>query len=68
MKTAINLKIGGLFFLDYLYQYKDTFLNNFITSQNPNNLNDQNDLIEIDAVILDKGHPEYKSQDIEVNL
>lgn len=65
----VNIRLGGMFLQDYLYNYKDTNWNSFITSKiNESSVN--NELIKLDVLILEKGHPDYKNVglDIDVNF
>ncbi|KAL4505260.1 hypothetical protein ABPG72_016327 [Tetrahymena utriculariae] len=66
-KTSVGLVLGGVFLSDYLYSYKDSNLNDFITSSLESD-KDENDLIQVGVVILDKGHPEYQNIDLDIDL
>ncbi|EAR98864.2 PH domain protein (macronuclear) [Tetrahymena thermophila SB210] len=66
-KTNVGLALGGLFLSDYLYSYKDNNLNDFITSSLESDQN-QNDLIQVSLIMLDKGHPEYQNVDLNIDL
>ncbi|KAL4462680.1 hypothetical protein ABPG74_000510 [Tetrahymena malaccensis] len=66
-KTSVDLVLGGVFLSDYLYFYKDSNLNDFITSSLESD-QEKSDLIKVGMVILDKEHPEYKNVDLDIDL
>lgn len=66
MKMDVSIGLGGMFLSDYLYAHKDKSLDDFITSQS--DANQDNELININVVILEKGHPEYANVGLDVDV
>jgi len=58
MKMNVNIGLGGMFLSDYLYKYKDSALDDFITSKSAN-ASSSEELIKLGVIILEKGHPDY---------
>ena len=54
----VNIGLGGMFLSDYLYKYKDSALDDFITSKSAN-ASSSEELIKLGVIILEKGHPDY---------
>lgn len=53
----VNIGLGGMFLSDYLYKYKDSSLDDFITSKSAHASSEE--LIKLGVTILEKGHPDY---------
>lgn len=55
------MKLASIQLSDYLYAHSDSALNNLIVSHSMNsNSNIGNELIKIDALLLEKDHPDFK--------
>jgi len=67
MKMNVNIGLGGMFLSDYLYKYKDSVLDDFITSKSTSNASSE-ELIKLSVTILEKGHPEYKNVGLDVSV
>ncbi|EGR30928.1 PH domain protein [Ichthyophthirius multifiliis] len=61
---SVQLGLGGMFLHDYIYEYKDGRIKDFITSKQEGD--DDMQLITIKLINLEKNHPDYKN--IGINL
>lgn len=68
MKMNVSLGLGGMFLSDFLYKHKDYSLDDFITSNDHEANNQNSELIGINVVILDKGHPEYTNIGLHIDI
>lgn len=67
MKTDVQIGLGGVFLTDFLYRHKDSTLDDFISSKSSIGYG-ESELIKINVIILEKGHPNYKNIGLDVDV